>query len=166
MGVNRELETLLKSCSECVRTSYSLRKEFSDSIRSTRDAVDASRALIAQSDAAIERLRALTATSPQSSQGPPPERILEVVSGCSFENQRVLLDGKHFVNCTLNNCTLEYSGQAVVLETTAFTSCNFDFRAEAAMTMQLMECFELVARSRKSGYSEDPDEHLRPQQRN
>lgn len=176
MAVHRELDTLLKSCSKCVQTSQILRREFSESIRVTRDAVHASRALIAQSDAAIERVRTLTTSSPHSSvlqqqqvqvqEKEQHQGELEVVSECSFENQRVLLDGKHFVNCTLNNCTLEYSGHPVVLETTAFHDCNFQFRGEAALTMQLLECFELVTPGAKSGYSTQPSEPLRREQLN
>ena len=40
----------------------------------------------------------------------------------------------------MTDCTLDYSGYPVVLESTQFAGCRFQFHGHAAMTMQLMEC--------------------------
>ena len=70
--------------------------------------------------------------------------LMEVVSGREFEGELVRLDGKHFVDCTLRECTLEYSGYPVVLETTQFFGCRFQFGGQAAMTMRMLQCFGIM----------------------
>ena len=79
-----------------------------------------------------------------------PVQAPEVITGRDIEGELVRLDGRHFVDCNLTNCTLEYGGSVVVLESTQFHGCSFRFTNEAAMTVQLLECFGVVSESAPS----------------
>ena len=69
---------------------------------------------------------------------------LERIADRSFTEETVQLDGRHFVDCRVANCVLEYSGGPVILEGTEFTGCRFRFGGEAAMTISLIGCFGLI----------------------
>ena len=72
----------------------------------------------------------------------PP--ALERVADRDFTDEIVLLDGKHFVDCNVADCTLEYGGGPLVLEGTHFTGCRFRFFGAAAMTVSMLDCFGLT----------------------
>jgi len=48
---------------------------------------------------------------------------VQTVSNLTIENETVCLDNKHFQNCVLLHCVLQYSGQEVLIERTAFEGC-------------------------------------------
>lgn len=83
---------------------------------------------------------------------PAPQKqsdLFEPVQGRHIHNETVHLDGKHFLDCRLSDCVLVYSGQPMLLESTSFEGCRFRFEDEAAMTMRLCECFELIGSAEK-----------------
>ncbi len=43
---------------------------------------------------------------------------MEVLQHMTFRDETVILDDRHFLDCTLQNCTMEYSGGPVILERT------------------------------------------------
>lgn len=147
MPLRDQLTILLQSCRSRVESGRRLWREGQDSIRAANKAVLASRALIERSDRTIERLRVLMEDAPEESRdagSAPKEDFLEAISGRTFREEIVALDGRHFIRCSLYKCTLQYSGQPVVIESTEFCSCRFRFSAEAALTVQLLECFDLM----------------------
>ena len=77
-----------------------------------------------------------------------PEHLLQIVSGQTFEQETLVMDGKHFVACVISGCVLEYSGQALVMESTQFNGCSFRFKGEAALTLNFLECFGLTPETR------------------
>lgn len=78
-----------------------------------------------------------------------PGNLLQVVLGQTIENQTVVMDGKHFIDCSIVNCVLEYSGQALVMESTQFSGCSFRFKGEAALTLNFLQCFGLTPEARE-----------------
>src|SRR5579875_2578109 len=80
-----------------------------------------------------------------------PTDLMEIVSGRIFHGETVSLDGKHFVDCTLRDCVLEYGGFPVVLETTDFSGCRLPLQGQAAMTVRLLETL---------GYLDRPEAEL------
>lgn len=64
---------------------------------------------------------------------------MELISGQHFDRQHIALDGKHFIDCTLNECSLEYSGQKLTIERTEILGCSLTFRAEASRTLQFLQ---------------------------
>lgn len=68
----------------------------------------------------------------------------ELICDRVIEGELVQLDGKHFIDCTLRDCILEYGGSPTIFETTEFSGCRFRFTGHAAMTVQLLECFGIT----------------------
>ena len=64
----------------------------------------------------------------------------------TFENETVVIDGKHLIDCTLLNCTLEYSGGPVILERTELRGCHYVFRGQAQRTVALLKALGLNAK--------------------
>mgnify|MGYP006279649551 CR=1 FL=1 len=63
----------------------------------------------------------------------------EEVSGQSFSSERVVLDGKHFVDCTFESCTLVYKGgRPPNFVRCDFAAPQFVFEEAAKSTVQLM----------------------------
>lgn len=79
--------------------------------------------------------------------GPEDSPQLELVAGRKFVNEVVTLDNRHFRECVFEQCTLEYSGRPVVLELTRFNGCRFQFHDAAALTVKLLECFEMMSQT-------------------
>lgn len=69
---------------------------------------------------------------------------MQIISGLTIKNTTVVLDGKHFVDCTFTSCVLEYSGQKVIIETTSFNACRFLFIGEAGRTVDLLRLLETM----------------------
>ena len=40
----------------------------------------------------------------------PPAVVLEIVNGVDYTGRSVKIDGKHFINCTFRNSTVQYNG--------------------------------------------------------
>lgn len=64
--------------------------------------------------------------------------MLERISDLKFEDESVCLDGKHFVDCTFTDCTLEYSGDDVVFERTGMYNCRHVLVGHARQTANYM----------------------------
>ena len=79
---------------------------------------------------------------------------MDTLRHTAFQNETVVLDGKHFIDCTLKNCTLEYSGGPVILERTIFGNAIMSF-----LTRFRPPCFSSncdSVRSRRSSPFTDP----------
>ncbi len=69
---------------------------------------------------------------------------MDILWNTTFENEAVVIDGKHLVDCTLLNCTLEYSGGPVILERTEFRGCHYTFFGQAHATVGFLEALGLM----------------------
>ncbi len=69
---------------------------------------------------------------------------METISNQHLVGQHVRLDGRHFRDCTLSDCVLEYAGGAVVLERTHFRSCTHLLRGPAQRTLSFLETMGIV----------------------
>lgn len=74
------------------------------------------------------------------SHAPFPKGSMQNVSHVTFENETVCLDDKHFQDCVLLRCILEYSGQELRIERTAFEGCRLKLSEGAGRTMQFLQC--------------------------
>src|SRR5215472_9190336 len=146
MALADSLQMLRESCDKCAESSRSLWVQSWECLRVSQSAISESRKLLDLSDQTIERVKALTqgvAEVPPVREA-PLDHPLEIVSGKDIEGELVILDHKHFINCRLTKCTLRYSGGQLILESTNFDSCVFQFDDEAAMTVRLLECFGMM----------------------
>ena len=62
---------------------------------------------------------------------------MNIVTG-AFSDQTVSLDGKHFKDCVLDDCSLLYAGGAVIFERTLISGCRYLFCEEAQRTVDLL----------------------------
>lgn len=69
---------------------------------------------------------------------------MDIVSNLIIQNESVDLDGKHFIDCTLLNCILEYSGGDIIFERTRIRGCRHVFYGRARMTLQYLHSTGLV----------------------
>ena len=65
---------------------------------------------------------------------------MQHISNAVFQNETVCLDDKHFCDCVLQSCVLEYSGQALMIERTSFIGCRLKLSEGAGRTMQFLQC--------------------------
>ncbi len=65
--------------------------------------------------------------------------MLKAVVGLTIENESVEIDDKHFIDCTLVNCILEYSGRAVAFERTHMRGCRHVFFGQARRTLHYLQ---------------------------
>lgn len=63
---------------------------------------------------------------------------MKTIQGHTFRDDSVQLDGKHFVDCTFIDCTLEYGGGDLVLERTSIYSCKHQLFGYARQTAEYM----------------------------
>ena len=70
---------------------------------------------------------------------------MQTVSRLTFEDETVCLDNKHFEDCLLLRCVLEYSGQELLIERTAFRGCRLKLNEGAGRTMQFLQCMGYMA---------------------
>lgn len=75
---------------------------------------------------------------------------MEIVSGLTITGESVCLDDKHFVDCTLDDCELTYSGGHVIFERTKVTACEYKFFEDAGRTFELLKLLGLVQQSMSS----------------
>lgn len=167
--VRENLARLLRSSKERVRVSELVRERSREIILRSRQAVSISHAAIGQSDQTIDHLKGkrLPQAAGTESPAPPagPSDLMQVLSGLTLANQTIEMDGKHFIGCSVLNCTLEYNGQPLVVESTRFDQCSFRFKGEAALTLKFLECFglapeaqvECVVPSTQAGHSQRPN---------
>lgn len=152
----KDVGILRDSSAERLRVSLELRTDLQNCVRKTKVAISTTQFLIAQTNEIIDHLP----RAAQSSRDPipavqtnlelPHSDALHIISGQNFRNELVPMDCRHFVDCTMTDCTLEYSGQPVVLETTSFSRCTFRFGGEAAMTACFLDCFGLLTKGNGS----------------
>ena len=64
---------------------------------------------------------------------------MQIVSGLLISGEVVRLDEKHFIDCTLDNCSLIYLGGGVIFERTRITSCKYKFGDHARRTVELLK---------------------------
>ena len=69
---------------------------------------------------------------------------METIIGKSFQNERLTIDNKSFVNCTLTDCTLEYDGAPVSFYATHFSRCKYIFTGPAKRTVIFLQETELM----------------------
>jgi len=60
------------------------------------------------------------------------------VTGKTFENKEVRLDGREYHDCTIRNCTIKYGGGKTGLHGNRISGCQFDFDGSAARTIQFL----------------------------
>lgn len=63
----------------------------------------------------------------------------------TFENDHVVLDEGVFVNCIFKNCSLEYSGGDVYVQTCQGENCQLVWRGAAQRTISLLQGLGLLA---------------------
>ncbi len=73
-----------------------------------------------------------------------------------FEGEVLEMDDKHFIDCTLTNCILRYSGRALVLEKTLLRGCNYVFFGRAKGTVRFLEMMGLL-RAQAGEWGEFPE---------
>ncbi|HEY4355890.1 MAG TPA: hypothetical protein VGN16_09095 [Acidobacteriaceae bacterium] len=90
-----------------------------------------------------------SADKPETASRPlgDPANLMERVLEQTISDQVLNMDGKHFIDCEIRRCVLEYSGQPLVMESTHFSDCSFCFKGEAALTMRFLECFGIAGQS-------------------
>ena len=69
---------------------------------------------------------------------------MEIITDQYIIGQRVKMDGKHFQDCVLLECTLEYAGGEMILERTQITRCNHLFRGSARLTLSFLELMGMM----------------------
>ena len=57
----------------------------------------------------------------------------------TIEGESLTIDGKHFVDCLLIDCILEYSGEPVSFERTLMRGCRYVFHGNARSTVQFLQ---------------------------
>ncbi len=65
---------------------------------------------------------------------------MEIVTNTQFQDETVCLDNKHFCDCVLLRCVIEYSGEELLIERTSFTGCRLNLSDGAGRTMQFLQC--------------------------
>jgi hypothetical protein len=64
---------------------------------------------------------------------------MEAISEKAFRNETVRLDGKLFLNCSFEDCLLEYGGGRCEWEHTRFSNCRVVLDAQASNTIQVLK---------------------------
>lgn len=141
-----------------IKESDALARRAHSQIRQSRVAIDESRRLLSETVPSFRPIELPEGMRQQKTSVPGrTDNALELISGCHFENTVLPLDGKHFVDCSVKNCILEYSGEQVVLERTSFSGSTFRWNGAAAMTLSLLECFNIVGSNTLAPCASDQD---------
>ena len=69
---------------------------------------------------------------------------MEVISDRTYVAEAVILDDRHFVDCTFRQCRLLYDGGAVIFERTRFVSCDYYFGGQARQTIDVLRIAGLL----------------------
>ena len=64
---------------------------------------------------------------------------MEIITDATIAGESVSLDGKHFIDCTLVDCVLCYSGLNVVFERTSLKGCRHVFYGRARQTVHYLQ---------------------------
>lgn len=66
---------------------------------------------------------------------------METVRDRELYSERVVVDGKDFIDCQFHDCELVYNGGSVTFSETAIFRCHWSFGGAAHRTINLLECF-------------------------
>ncbi|HVG27770.1 MAG TPA: hypothetical protein VM865_09205 [Acidobacteriaceae bacterium] len=69
---------------------------------------------------------------------------MELIEGRALSQEQFSIDDKHFRDCTLTGCVLEYSGGPYVLERTRLKGCSYVFFGPARGTVEFLQSVGLV----------------------
>jgi hypothetical protein len=69
---------------------------------------------------------------------------MKTVQGKTFDRTTVTFDDTEFVNCTMTNCELIYSGGPFGFVETDITNCLITLRGAAAFSVGFLEKFGLI----------------------
>ena len=69
---------------------------------------------------------------------------MELIQGQTILGESLDIDNKYFIDCTLEDCTLEYSGRPVTFERTHLRGCRYVFHGLAKTTVQFLQCTGLM----------------------
>jgi hypothetical protein len=69
---------------------------------------------------------------------------MQLVQSQTIQGESLDIDNKYFIDCTLEDCTLEYSGCPVTFERTHLLRCRYVFRGLARTTVQFLQCTGLM----------------------
>jgi hypothetical protein len=64
---------------------------------------------------------------------------VQTVNRLTIQGESVEIDSKHFVDCTLVDCVLEYSGGDVIFERTEMRGCRHVFFGRARQTLHYLQ---------------------------
>ena len=64
---------------------------------------------------------------------------MEIVQGKTLESVSIVIDGTMFVDCTMVDCILEYSGGPVTFERTQMRGCRYVFFGQARATVHFLQ---------------------------
>ena len=69
---------------------------------------------------------------------------METILSETIQNELLRIDGKTFIDCTLVNCTLEYSGKPVVFDRTRLKRCSYVFTGEAKRFLDFLQTAGII----------------------
>ena len=64
---------------------------------------------------------------------------MEIITGLTITDESVEIDDKQFIDCTLINCVLQYSGRPVGFERTNMVGCRHVFYGRARRTLHYLQ---------------------------
>jgi hypothetical protein len=88
---------------------------------------------------------------------PGDSHLMTTVRDEVFSDVDVQIDDKSFEGCTLERCTLRYSGGPVIFQRTIFKSCKYVFYGPARATVHFLEATGLIATD-PSTWTEFPEQ--------
>ncbi len=76
---------------------------------------------------------------------------MDVLSDHAFRHEAVFLDGKHFIDCSLEHCELTYGGGVVIFERTRISQCVYVFGGQAGRTIDLLKVLGILGDGDSAG---------------
>ena len=64
---------------------------------------------------------------------------MRIIQGQTIESESLQIDDTAFVDCTLIDCILEYSGHSVSFDKTTMHGCRYVFYGMAKRTVQFLQ---------------------------
>lgn len=75
----------------------------------------------------------------EKEKGKQIEIEIEKIQNKKFNNKKILLDNKKYLNCEFTQCNIVYKGEGeITLDTCSFNNCSWSFEKYAANTLQFM----------------------------
>ncbi len=69
---------------------------------------------------------------------------MQTINGRIIRGESLEIDDKHFIDCTLVDCILEYSGGDVTFERTSIRGCRHIFYGRARCTLPYLQDVGLI----------------------